>query len=323
MAIRERIWPRAASLLAPFAGLLLLLVLAALTTSNFFTADVARLVLFQIGLIGVTAVGQTFVLLVGGIDLSIGAVMALTTVIVASQTDGDNAALPSAVLLVLGSGLLVGALNAAFVVLRGVPPFVATFASFVLVQGVIIAWTGGAPSGSVPSALGPLGKGVWWGIPVPAYLFALVAVVAGLVLARTTAGRRVYATGANRSATDLAGVRTGWVIASCYLTAAVTAVLAGLINAGYVGYVDAQLATDLDLDSIAAAVIGGVALSGGRGRIGQTVLGVLLLAVLLTWLVQLGAGAGAQLLVEGAVILLAVWLQRSPTTFSRKEGARA
>jgi ribose/xylose/arabinose/galactoside ABC-type transport system permease subunit len=304
------LFSRGGRVLAPLAGLVVVLVLAAITTPQSFTIDVVRLVLFQIGLIGVTAIGQTLVLLIGGIDLSIGAVMTLTTVIVASYTVGDDSRLPVALLLAVGAGLVVGIANAALVQLRSVPPFVATFATFVLVQGIIVAWTRGAPSGSIPDALDWIGIGRVFGvIPVPAIVFAVLAVVVGLVLARTTVGRRVYATGSNARAARLSGIPTGWVVAGAYVASALTAVLAGLINAGYIGYVDAGLSRSLDLNSIAAAVIGGVALTGGKGRIGQTVVGVVLLAVLLTWLVQLGAGAGAQLIVSGVVILAAVWLQ--------------
>jgi ribose/xylose/arabinose/galactoside ABC-type transport system permease subunit len=301
-------------MLAPLAGLALVLVLAAVTTPGFYSDDVLRLVLFQAGLIGVTAVGQTLVLLVAGIDLSIGAVMGLTTVIVATYTLGDDGRVGGAVLLALLAGLAVGLVNGLLVVGRQVPAFVATFATFVLVQGAITAWTRGAPSGSIPDALAPLGTGRFLGVPVPAWVFVGVALVTGVVLARTGLGRRIYATGANPRATALSGVRTGWVVGGCYVASALLAVLAGLISAGYIGYVDARLSRSLDLNSVAAAVIGGIALTGGRGRIGQTVAGVALLAVLLTWLRQLGAGPGAQLAVSGAVILLAVWLQNSGWT---------
>ncbi len=313
-ASRSGLVRRASALLAPLGGLGLVLVLAALTTPGFYSGDVLRLVLFQAGLIGVTAVGQTLVLLVAGIDLSIGAVVGLTTVIVAAYTMGDDARLGTAILLGLAAGLAVGVVNALLVVRRQVPPFVATFATFVLVQGVITAWTRGAPSGTIPGALSPLGTGRFLGVPVPAWVFLAVAAVAGIALGRTGLGRRIYATGANTRATALSGVRTGWVIAGCYVVSALLAVLAGLINAGYIGYVDARLSRSLDLNSVAAAVIGGIALTGGRGRVGQTVAGVALLAVLLTWLRQLGAGPGAQLAVSGAVILLAVWLQNSGWT---------
>ena len=255
-------------------------------------------------------------LLVGGIDLSIGAVIGLTTVIVASHTDGDGSALPAAIVLALLAGLAVGGVNAGLVVLRRVPPFVATFATFVLVQGTITAATRGAPSGEIPKALAPLGADRVAGIPVPLWLFAALALVAGAVLARGVAGRRVYATGANPRAAALSGIRVSWVVAAAYLLSAVLAVLAGLVDAAYVGHVDAQLSRSLNLDSVAAAVIGGVALTGGEGTIWQTAIGTVLLAVLLVWMLELGAGAGGQLLVEGAVILLAVWLQRRGQTTS-------
>jgi ribose/xylose/arabinose/galactoside ABC-type transport system permease subunit len=130
------------------------------------------------------------------------------------------------------------------------------------------------------------------------------------VLARGSAGRRVYASGANPRAAALSGIRVSWVVATTYVISAALAVLAGLVDAAYVGHVDAQLSRSLNLDSIAAAVIGGVALTGGEGTVAQTAVGCLVLAVLLIWMLELGAGAGGQLTVEGAVILLAVWLQR-------------
>src|SRR6266536_387707 len=296
--------------IAPLGGVVAVLVLAAVTTPGFYTRANLTLVLFQAGIIGVTAVGQTLVLLVGGIDLSIGAVIGLTTVIVASRTAGSDAQLPTAIALAAAAGLAVGLVNAALVLVRQVPPFVATFATFVLVQGGITAWTRGAPSGDIPRALGPLGSGRVAGLPVPLWIFAVLAVVTGVVLSRTTLGRRIYAAGANRQAADMSAIRTGRVIAIAYVASALLAVLAGLIDAGYVGHVDAQLSRSLNLDSVAAAVIGGIALTGGRGNIGQTISGVMLLAVLLVWMVQLGAGPGGQLVVEGAAILLAAWLQQ-------------
>lgn len=296
--------------LAPLSGLAVLLAAAAVLTPEFFARANMTLVMFQAGLIGITAVGQTVVLLGRGIDLSVGAVMGLTTVIVAVHTDGDGGRLPAAIAIAVLAGLAIGLVNAGLVVLRGVPPFVATFAVFVMVQGAITAWTRGAPAGDIPDALRPLGSDRPLGVPLPLWLFAAVAVVAAAVLARTSAGRRLYATGANPRATALSGVRTGRVIAASYLACALLAVLAGLISAGYAGHVDAQLSRSLDLNSLAAAVIGGVALTGGRGHIGHTVIGVLLLSVLIVWMIQLGAGIGGQLAVEGAAILAATWLRQ-------------
>jgi len=296
--------------LAPALGIALVLVLAAVTTPAFFTVEVARIVLFQIGVIGIAAIGQTIVLLLGGIDLSISAVIALTSVTLAVVTRGQEGMLVPAMLAALGLAVVVGGINASLVILRNVPPFVATFATFVLIQGAIVFWTGGAPSGAIPGGLAWLGKGrIADLIPVALVLFAIIAVAAWIVLARTTTGRRIYATGLNPRAASLAGIRTRRLVAASYIVAALCGALTGFVNAGYIGYVDSALVRELDLNSIAAAVIGGIALTGGRGRIVQTVTGTVLLAVLFTWLVQLGATGGTQLVVTGAVILAAVLLQ--------------
>jgi ribose/xylose/arabinose/galactoside ABC-type transport system permease subunit len=314
LATPERRLSRVAAGLAPVAGVLAVLVIAAITTPSLFETGNLRLIAFTAGIIGITAVGQTVVLLTGGIDLSIGAVIGLTTVIVATHTDGRASALPVAILLALLAGAAVGGVNAALVLFRDVPPFVATFATFVLVQGAITASTRGAPSGEIPDALAPIGADRLLGVPVPLWWFVAIAIVGALVLSRTTAGRRVYATGANRRAASMAGIRTSWVIAAAYLVSALLAVFAGLVDAAYIGHVDAQLSRSLNLDSVAAAVIGGVALTGGRGHLGQTAAGVALLAVLLVWMLELGAGVGGQLTVEGAAILLAARLQHRSTT---------
>lgn len=313
-AAPERRLSRVAAGLAPVAGVLAVLVIAAITTPSLFETGNLRLIAFLAGIIGITAVGQTVVLLTGGIDLSIGAVIGVTTVIVATQTDGRASALPVAILLAVLAGAAVGGVNAALVLFRDVPPFVATFATFVLVQGAITASTRGAPSGEIPDELAPIGADRLLGVPVPLWWFVAIAIVGALVLSRTTAGRRVYATGANRRAASLAGIRTSWVIAAAYLVSALLAVFAGLVDAAYIGHVDAQLSRSLNLDSVAAAVIGGVALTGGRGHLGQTAAGVALLAVLLVWMLELGAGVGGQLAVEGAAILLAARLQHRSTT---------
>ena len=192
-AVKQRRLRLDAATLAPLAGLAFVLVLAAITTPNFYSPEVLRIVLFQAGIIGVAALGQTLVLLVGGIDLSIGGVASLTSVILAMYTAGDDSRLLIGILFCIVAGTAVGLLNASLIVLRNVPPFVATFASFVLIQGVIIAWTRGAPSGRIPAGLGWLGTGRIFEIPVALIAFALLSVIVGLVLGRSAAGRRALA----------------------------------------------------------------------------------------------------------------------------------
>lgn len=290
-------------------GIAVVFVLAAVFTPAFYTAANLADVFRQIGIIGVAAVGQTFVLLVAGIDLSVGAFIGMSMVMVAQFTAGSDGALPLAILGVAGFGLVGGLLNAGLVVGRKVPPFVATFAVFILIQGLISAWTQGSPSGRIPPGLSWLGAKSIAGVPTPMIIFVVVLAVAAFVLTRTTYGRRIYATGSNPVAARMSGIPTGVIVASAYVVCALLAVLAGLMTSGYTGYVDNYLSRSLNLDSVAAAVVGGVALSGGKGGVGRTTLGVVLLAVLINFVGLLGAGNAGQLLIEGAVILGAVWLQ--------------
>jgi ribose/xylose/arabinose/galactoside ABC-type transport system permease subunit len=294
---------------ASAAGLVLVLVIAALFARDFYTSANLVLVAQQIGFIGVAAIGQTFILLLGGIDLSVGAVSGLTMVVLAVVSGGSNGRLAIAILLAFALGLAVGIGNAILVTWRNAPPFVATFATFTLVEGALIAWTKGAPSGNIPGALGTFGAGSLAGIPVPLVVFAGFFLASAFVLAKTTYGRRIYATGSNATAARLTGVPTRTIAVSVYLISALCAVVAGLLISGYIGYVDNQLIGSINLNCIAAAVIGGTTFAGGEGGAGRTTLGVVLLACVLSLMVFFNTGISGQLILEGAVILGAVWLQ--------------
>lgn len=306
---------------ASLGGLGLILIVAAILTPRFYSGANLTLILSQVGFIGVTAIGQTFVLLVGGIDLSVGAVIGLTMVTVAVVTGGHGARLAPAIVLAFALGLGVGAANAFLTVVRRVPPFIATFASFTLAEGAVLAWTKGAPSGQIPASLNPLGAGSVGPVPVPALVFVALLAVSAVALARGTYGRRIYATGYNPVAARMAGVPAKLVVTSTYLVCAACAVLGGLMLSGYTGYVDNQLIGSLNLNSIAAAVVGGTSLAGGRGGVLRSTVGVLLIACLDSFMVLVNAGNAGQLCIEGLVILVAVWLQARPG--GRRPGLRA
>lgn len=295
--------------LASVAGLALVLVIAAIFARDFYASANLVLVAQQIGFIGVAALGQTFTLLLGGIDLSVGAVSGLTMVVVAVVSGGSNGRLAIAILVAFALGIAVGIGNAILVTWRNAPPFVATFATFTLVEGALLAWTKGAPSGNIPGALGSLGAGSVAGIPVPLLVFIGLFLACAFALTKTTYGRRLYATGSNQTAARLAGVPTRTVITSAYVICALFAVVVGLLISGYIGYVDNQLVGSINLNCIAAAVIGGTTFAGGEGGAARTTLGVVLLACLLSLMVFFNAGISGQLILEGAVILGAVWLQ--------------
>jgi ribose/xylose/arabinose/galactoside ABC-type transport system permease subunit len=295
--------------LASVAGLGLVLAIAALFARDFYASANLVLVAQQIGFIGVAALGQTFTLLLGGIDLSVGAVSGLTMVVVAVVSGGRNDKLLEAILLAFALGIAVGIGNAVLVTWRNAPPFVATFATFTLVEGALLAWTKGAPSGNIPGSLGSFGAGSVASIPVPLIVFAGLGLACAFALGKTTYGRQVYATGSNPTAARLAAIPTRAVITSAYVVCALFAVVAGLLISGYIGYVDNQLVGTINLNCIAAAVIGGTTFAGGEGGVARTTIGVVLLACLLSLMVFFNAGISGQLILEGGVILGAVWLQ--------------
>jgi ribose transport system permease protein len=299
---------------ASVIGLAAVLVAAAIFTPGFYAEANLSLIAQQIGFIGVAALGQTFCLLVAGIDLSVGAVTGLTMVVLAVVSGGSNGRLWLAIVVALALGLGVGLVNAVLVAWRKAPPFVATFATFTLVEGALLAWTSGAPSGSIPTDLAPLGAGKLWGVPSPLIVFLCLLAACGFVLTRTTYGRRLYATGSNPTAARFSGIPTRTITASAYLICAVCAVITGLLISGYIGSVDYQLINSINLNCIAAAIVGGTTFAGGEGGAFRTAVGVVLLACLLSFMLLLHTGNAGQLILEGAVILGAVWLQTEART---------
>jgi ribose/xylose/arabinose/galactoside ABC-type transport system permease subunit len=286
-----------------------LLVVAAVAVPGFYSEQNVFNVFRQAAILGIVTLGQLLVMLVGGIDLSVGAVIGVSAVVLAEVggSTGEGPVLP-AILGVLLLGVAVGLVNGVLITLRSVPPFVATLGMSVLLLGARLAYTNGVPSGEIPKTLRPLGLSGIGVVPHALVLWAVLAVLVWLLTTRTTYGRRLYATGTNLQAARLAGIRVRTVVLSTYVLCSVLAACAGLVFSSYVGYVDRYIGQGIDLDSIAAAVVGGVAFSGGKGGVGGTVLGVFLITILLDFVILLGVDPNLQLVVRGAVIVVAVGL---------------
>lgn len=287
-------------------GVMIAAVLLRLFVPSFYNSDNVFNVLRQASILGMVALGQTLVLLVAGIDLSVGAVIGVTVVTLAEFSQGGTLALVPAIATVLVISAAIGALNGLLVTVRNVPPFITTLGMAVLVDGARLAYTRGVPSGNIPSSIRPLGLSGFSVIPYAFLLWLALSVLLWLVLNRTTYGRRIYATGTNREAARLAGVSVDRVVWSAYVICSVFAGLGGLVLSAYVGYVDRYLGVGFDLDSIAAAVVGGTSFVGGRGGIPGTIGGVFFLEVLLNVLVLVGLNPNLQLVVKGVVIVAAV-----------------
>ncbi|AOS61051.1 ABC transporter permease [Actinoalloteichus hymeniacidonis] len=288
--------------------LLALLALLAIRTDSFVTLDNLVVVARQAALVVIIAVGVTFVIATGGIDLSVGSVVALTSVATGYWVIVADLPYIVAIPFALLTGLACGVLNGVLIVLTRVPPFIITLGMLGIARGLALGLTSGSTqTGFAPPFLA-LGQGSWLGIPIPVWIAAVVAVGAHLVLSRTTLGRHVYFTGSNEPAAVLSGIRVDRVKLFVYATAGSLAALSSLLETARLSVAQPSAGVGYELTAIGAVVIGGASLFGGRGTILGTVLGAVLLSVITNGLIALQVSAYWQQAIQGAVIILAVML---------------
>ena len=285
----------------------LLLAAAGLAAPALFLPSNLANMLLQFAPLGIVVVGQMLVILVRGLDLSVASVMA-TSAVIATSFSGRNADLIWIVAVALGMGALVGAVNGLLVTKRNVSPFLATLATMIVLQGARNAYTQGAPSGNVPPLLRTLGAGVTAGIPNNVAALLVVTVFAALLLHVATFGRRVYLVGGSSNAARLVGISVDRVTIVAYVLSGAFAAISGLVLSGYVSVVDNWVGKNFELDSIVAAVMGGIALSGGKGGVAGALLGAAILVVLSNAVVILGLPIHVQLVMKGFIIVLAAAL---------------
>jgi len=268
---------------------------------RFLSVSNLRDILIQAAPLGFVALGQMLVIISRGLDLSVASIMA--TVAVLTLGVADHAAL--IIGLGLALGILLGAVNGYLVAYRHVTPFLATLASMIVLQGIRFAYTKGAPSGSLPEALRHLASGSVGGAPVS--LIVLLAVAAGVyyLLERSRFGVQLKLFGDNPRAARRCGYPGPALLLAVYGLSGLLAALGGLTLVGYVGIVDNWTGRGYELDSIAAAVIGGAALGGGKGTVVGVLLATLLLISLFNMVVIIGLAIEFQLVIKGLLIVLA------------------
>jgi ribose transport system permease protein len=268
--------------------------------------------------IGIIAVGMTFVILIGGIDLSVGAVLGLAAVGSAVLLVENDFSLIPAVLIVLLTGVLFGLLQGVATTLFKIQAFIVTLAGLQIARGLARIWSGGQGvaiaygdgPGEAPVAFSLLGERTFNGlVPVPALIFVVVAVLAILFLRGSAFSRHVYAIGGNEKAARLSGVPVTRVKIIVFGISGFLAALAGIIHAGQLNQGSPNDGSTYELDAIAAVVVGGTSLSGGRGSVLGTVAGALLLGVLNNILALNSVDPNVQLLIKGLVIVVAAGLQ--------------
>jgi ribose/xylose/arabinose/galactoside ABC-type transport system permease subunit len=283
---------------------ILLFVAAAVFIPHFFSwGNIANL-LQRNSIIGIVACGMLLMIILGGFDLSVGAVGAMTSVAAAYLI--VQASMPVGVVVAIALGLFIGLFNGFCIAKIGISPFVATLGTQVLVTGILFVATAAQPVYGVPESFTVIGLGRIGPVPIPALIFATVAILTWALLRFTTLGHRIFMVGGNKEAARLAGVNVDAVTLATYGLGGLYAGIAGVVLLGTTNIGQPQSAGDWPLSAIAAVVVGGVPLSGGVGGVGRVVLGTLLLGIVANALNLMGVSPYWQPAVTGAVILISV-----------------
>jgi ribose transport system permease protein len=310
IAIRQRLgdgWKQLGSTI----GLVLIIAIVSALSSDFLTVNNLLNVLRQVSINALIAFGMTFVILTGGIDLSVGSMLALSSAMVA-QLMAKGVDFVSALLIGVIGGAIMGAFNGLMITKGKVAPFIATLASLTIFRGFTLVFTNGSPITGMNNDLSfqMFGKGYLFGIPIPVVTMLVVFAILLFVLRKTVFGRQTYAIGGNEEASILAGIKVDRVKVAIYSISGALSALAGIILISRLNSADPNAGASYELDAIAAVVLGGTSLSGGKGSILGTLIGALIIGVLNNGLNLLNVSPFYQLVVKGFVILLAVLIDR-------------
>jgi ribose transport system permease protein len=296
--------------MGPLLGLILIVIILSFINSDFLTVSNIFNVLRQVSINALIAFGMTFVILTGGIDLSVGSIIALSSALSASlMAAGTNPWLAIGVGLL--SGTLMGTVNGIIIARGKVAPFIATLATMTIFRGLTLVYTEGKPITGLPDAFGIIGRGYLFQIPMPVIWMLIAFAVVYVILKFTSFGRRVFALGGNEEATRLSGINTNRIKTIVYSISGLLSALSGIILTSRLNSAQPTAGTAYELDAIAAVVLGGTSLSGGKGWIVGTLVGAMIIGILDNGLNLLNVSSFYQQVVKGGVILLAVLLDRS------------
>jgi ribose transport system permease protein len=295
--------------LSTFSGLVVLGLVFSILSPYFFTVRNILTVATQTAVIAIIAIGQTYVLITGGIDLSIGSNIALSAM-VAGLCMRANLPIPLAISAGLLAGALAGAVSGSLVAFGKLPPFIATLGTMTVVRGLSFTLTQAIPISNLPKKFTIFGTGATLGIPNPVIIMLLLVVAFGFILAKTRLGRHIYATGSNFEAARLSGVNTRKVLMTVYIFSGLLAAFAGLIMAARIVTAQPAAGDGYELDAVASSVIGGTSTMGGEGSIAGTFVGAFVIGVLRNGLNLIGVTPYIQKIIIGIVIAGSVFLDK-------------
>ncbi|MFD1887666.1 ribose ABC transporter permease RbsC [Paenibacillus wenxiniae] len=297
--------------LGPLLGFIILVIIVSILNPAFLEPLNILNLLRQVAINALIAFGMTFVILTGGIDLSVGSILALSSAFVANlMLSGMDPIL--AIIIGCLAGAVMGMVNGLMITKGKMAPFIATLATMTVFRGLTLVYTGGNPITGLGDSMAfqLFGRGYFLGIPVPAITMMIAFAILWVILHKTAFGRRTYAIGGNEKASIVSGIKVTRVKIMIYSLAGMLAALAGAILTSRLNSAQPTAGTSYELDAIAAVVLGGTSLSGGRGRIIGTLIGALIIATLNNGLNLLGVSSFYQMVVKGVVIVIAVLIDR-------------
>ena len=293
--------------LATFGSLIILIIFFSITTSTFLSIDNFLSIALQTAVIGIVALGSTFVIITSGIDLSVGAIVAFSGVMMGFAM---QAGMPTFISILIGllSGVALGVAIGLFITKAKLPPFIVTLGFMMMVRGLVLALTNGMPISGLNDGFDKLAAGTILKIPYPVIFLIVLAVVLGFVLKNTKIGKYVYAIGSNEDASKLSGVNVDRVKLFVYGLSGLMCAISGIILASRLISAQPTEGMGYEMDAIAAVVIGGASLAGGTGTIFGTMLGAFIMTVLKNGLTMLNVSGMWQQVAVGAVVLGAVYI---------------
>jgi len=293
------------SVVTIYLVLIVLFIIPSLISPVFRTSRNFSNILHQAASLGIVSIGQTFIVLLTGLDLSVGSVMSLTTVLCAGLMTKAPVTIFTTVLLCLGAGAGIGLANGLLVSKAKLSPLIATLGMMALIQGIALQIRP-YPGGYVPRNFGEVITGNLYFVPVPAIILILVFVAAIIILRKTVLGNYLYATGGSEENARLTGINIDLVKISAYTICGLIAVVAGLVLTGRIRSGDPLVGTSFPLDSITAVIVGGTPFAGGRGGVEGTIAGALIIAMLSNMLNLLDVPSFYQYIVKGLILITAV-----------------
>lgn len=293
-----------------FLAFLVMVVVLSLISDRFLTTSNIINVLRQISVNAIIAFGMTVVIIGAGIDLSVGSLLALVGVVAALLVTTTNLPVLLVLLIALGVGAALGLFNGIVIGYAGVAPFIVTLAGLTIFRGVTLVLTDGKPVSGLPPIFGQLGYGTFLKVPMPIWIMLGVLLVSHVLLRHTAIGRAIYAVGGNVEAARLSGIPVRRILTFTYVYSGFATAIAALVLTGRLNSAQPTAGQAFELDAIAAVVVGGTSLFGGRGSVWGTLVGALIIGVINNGMNLLNVSSFYQQIVKGGVILLALLVDR-------------